>query len=246
MGLESSITRVSDLNASWPLSTDERSQGDDHLRNIKVALLSLLVNPVTQLNLQYTLGALVQFTASGTWTRPAGCRAVLAIAIGQGAGGGGGGSVTGGGGGGGGGCSIGLISVASKATIPVVIGQKGLGGTAGSGGTSNVTPTSFDVLIARTGLPGTQGSPSSVVGPYGGGGGISEGGDLNFTGAPGAPGASWDCGGNGGASFFGGAGMGQGGGWETARSAGGGGGGGTVGQTGGDGYNGLVVILELY
>jgi len=42
VGLESSVTKIEDLNESWPLSTDERRQGDDHLRNIKVALKSLL------------------------------------------------------------------------------------------------------------------------------------------------------------------------------------------------------------
>jgi len=42
VGLESSVTKIEDLNESWPLSTDERRQGDDHLRNIKAALKSLL------------------------------------------------------------------------------------------------------------------------------------------------------------------------------------------------------------
>jgi hypothetical protein len=44
MGLES-VTKISDLNASWPLLTDERSKGDDHLRLIKVAVKSILTNP---------------------------------------------------------------------------------------------------------------------------------------------------------------------------------------------------------
>jgi len=38
MGLES-VTHISDLVASYPLSTDTRSEGDDHIRNIKDALL---------------------------------------------------------------------------------------------------------------------------------------------------------------------------------------------------------------
>jgi hypothetical protein len=42
MGLEASVTKISDLNQSWPLSTDKRKEGDDHLRYIKVAVRSLL------------------------------------------------------------------------------------------------------------------------------------------------------------------------------------------------------------
>lgn len=44
MGLEGSVSKIEDLNSSWPLSSDERSQGDDHFRNLKVALKSLLTN----------------------------------------------------------------------------------------------------------------------------------------------------------------------------------------------------------
>lgn len=44
MGLEVGVTKIADLNSTWPTSTDERSNGDDHLRNIKVALKSLLTD----------------------------------------------------------------------------------------------------------------------------------------------------------------------------------------------------------
>ena len=44
MGLET-VTTVSDLNTSWPLATDSRRQGDDHIRGLKVAVKSLLTNP---------------------------------------------------------------------------------------------------------------------------------------------------------------------------------------------------------
>ena len=43
MGLES-VTHITDLNTLWPLSTDAKSSGDDHLRNIKVALKTDLAN----------------------------------------------------------------------------------------------------------------------------------------------------------------------------------------------------------
>ena len=49
MGLES-VTRISDLNAAWPLGTDERAEGDNHLRAIKTAVRSLLTD-VNQIRL---------------------------------------------------------------------------------------------------------------------------------------------------------------------------------------------------
>lgn len=43
MGLES-VTDAGDLNVLWPLSTDPRTEGDDHIRAIKVAIASLLTD----------------------------------------------------------------------------------------------------------------------------------------------------------------------------------------------------------
>lgn len=42
MGLESGVASISDLNSAWPTGTEGKDEGDDHLRNIKVALRSLL------------------------------------------------------------------------------------------------------------------------------------------------------------------------------------------------------------
>ena len=43
MALETSVTHVDDLNVNWPDgSTDSRRKGDDHIRNIKVALKTTL------------------------------------------------------------------------------------------------------------------------------------------------------------------------------------------------------------
>tara|TARA_R110001583_G_scaffold105947_1_gene253934 strand:+ start:340 stop:819 length:480 start_codon:yes stop_codon:yes gene_type:complete len=61
MGLES-VTHISDLVASYPLSTDTRSEGDDHIRNIKDALLRDFPNinaivSVTPAELNYLDGA---------------------------------------------------------------------------------------------------------------------------------------------------------------------------------------------
>lgn len=45
MGLEGGVVDLGDLNPLWPLATDERSTADDHLRNIKTAVTSLLTFP---------------------------------------------------------------------------------------------------------------------------------------------------------------------------------------------------------
>lgn len=43
MGLES-VSQISDLNTAWPLGSDDIAEGDDHLRNVKVAVKSLLTD----------------------------------------------------------------------------------------------------------------------------------------------------------------------------------------------------------
>ncbi|MBW2081586.1 MAG: hypothetical protein JRI39_00530 [Deltaproteobacteria bacterium] len=45
MGLESATT-PNDFNTDWPLATDPRTQGDDHIRLIKKALTQLDQLPV--------------------------------------------------------------------------------------------------------------------------------------------------------------------------------------------------------
>jgi hypothetical protein len=44
MGVESSPEYATDLNPSWPLSSDTRREGDDHLRNIKTVIQNLSKN----------------------------------------------------------------------------------------------------------------------------------------------------------------------------------------------------------
>lgn len=49
MGLEV-VNNIGDLNPAWPLGTDPKSQGDDHLRNVKGAIvtdLGSLAGPLT-------------------------------------------------------------------------------------------------------------------------------------------------------------------------------------------------------
>ncbi|ALK96979.1 hypothetical protein AB595_04715 [Massilia sp. WF1] len=40
MPLEPTVTDIDDLNPAWPLSADPKSDGDDHIRNLKKALLN--------------------------------------------------------------------------------------------------------------------------------------------------------------------------------------------------------------
>ena len=44
MTIESPVSYTSDLNASYPGATDAKSEGDDHIRNIKTALKNTFVN----------------------------------------------------------------------------------------------------------------------------------------------------------------------------------------------------------
>lgn len=80
------------------------------------------------------------FTASGTWTKPAGVTAVYVLAFGGG-GGGGGGATTYGGGGGGGAAVVSRIFPASilGSTASVTIGAGGTGGAAGANGNQGGT-----------------------------------------------------------------------------------------------------------
>lgn len=62
MGLEA-VTDISDLNIVWPLSTDSRKEGDDHIRNLKIAVKSLTTAGG---------GGLAQLFFPGSWTGDSG------------------------------------------------------------------------------------------------------------------------------------------------------------------------------
>ena len=121
------------------------------------------------------------FTASGTWTMPAGTNRVFVVAVGGGGGGGSSGCAPcGGGGGGGGGYAQKWITSGLTSTVEVTVGEGGLGlsGVAGrSGGTS-----SFGPFLSATGGGG------GAFGPQGGSAGTGTGGDLNLTGRAGQDG----------------------------------------------------------
>lgn len=183
------------------------------------------------------------FTASGTWTKPAGVTYVI-VEVQAGGGGGGGTSSTGGAaGGGGGGYSRELITSLS-ATETVTVGTGGTGGTSAgtTGGAGNTS--SFGAYLSATG--GAGGTGVATGGADGVDGGVGSGGSFNSAGNPGGIGSS-SVGGYGGASHLGAGGKtNRGGGAGTAGGNYGGGGGGAyfTASAGGNGAGGLVVVWE--
>lgn len=135
------------------------------------------------------------FTASGTWTRPAGVDTVHVKVVGGGAGGGAGGgssaaNATGGSGGGGGagGYSEGLIAVTGNAAVTI-----GAGGAAGAGGGTSSFAGSTTIQATGGSAGGSGGNRSGStpgIGGTGGTGGVGSGGTLNLSGGSGADGAT--------------------------------------------------------
>lgn len=238
MGLETGVTRPSDLDPTWPLDADDAKKGDDHLRAVKTAVQWLTAFTSIQ-----------TFTTSGTWTRPTGIKKVLIACLGGGSGGGGG--VTSGfsgGGGSSGGWAMKLLDVSAIASATVTIGAGGVAGAVGGGLAGDGGDTSFVATTTRcqgrrgnagTGTPQTGG----VADPRG-----NAVGDIIFPGVDGNTGlnvpTNGASGGNGGNGSRGG-GTAQN---AQANSGGGGGGGGAspAGQgAGGTGGSGYCIVFEF-
>lgn len=203
------------------------------------------------------------FTASGTYTKPAGLVAAIVEVCGAG-GGGGGGAATGapyswaGGGGGGSSSRRRLLASAIGATETVTIGAGGSAGTSagGNGGTGGTS--SLGALVNAPGGVGGDGAVSgSTSYPGGAGGAVGSAGDIFFVGGAGSDSSSTGTGssnftGKGGDSRYGGGGLAVNI-WETAGNVGkqyGGGGsggcGGASGFAGGAGFAGVIIVTEFY
>lgn len=187
------------------------------------------------------------YYTSNVFVVPANCTRARVRVWGAGAGGGGNNDFGSAGGGGGGGYVEATVVLVPGSTIPVTVGQGGLGGSnsavtlndGGSGGSS-----SFGTYISATGGLGGLGTVGGGTGS-GGGGGAGYGSTV------------WGAGGNGGGGFtvglsaiggHGGSGaMGGGGGSNGVYAGpgsfpGGGGAGAANDSAGGDGANGMVVV----
>jgi hypothetical protein len=190
------------------------------------------------------------FTASGTWTKPAGVNTILAVCTGGGGGGGGCLSTNTTGGGAAGGTAIKFTS-SPASSYTVTIGAGGAGGASGGNAGSAGATSSLGALISAT---GGEGAGAAVHG--GTSGGTGTGGDLNIDGGAGANGtgsgsSGLDNGGLGGSSFLGGGGRGGfgsetgGRAGEAYGSGGGGAGGNNSASAGGAGKDGIIWVLEF-
>jgi hypothetical protein len=194
---------------------------------------------VQQNKFSYQLKTIQTFTASGTWTKPAGCRAAYIKLVGGG--GSGGNSTSGGTGGGGGGYSEKFITSGLGATETITVGLGGIAATNGNNGNTGGT-TSFGAHCSATG--GTGGKTANGLGV--GSGGTGSGGDINIQGGGGTVSITTSQGGNGGGSMLSGSIAGAIGSGVPTGQLYGGGSGGTNGGTGAAGAAGIVIVYEYY
>jgi len=209
-------------------------------------------NPFAVSNLTASTGVFSNiqvFTASGTFTVPAGVTKVKATVVGGGGGGAGtnsgyGAGYNGGGSGGAGGAAIGVFSVTPGTAYAVTVGAGGAGGTGASPPTNGTVggTSSFGSFASATGGGGGINNGGSNAGSAGGAG---VGGTLNVPGGYGTDGQgdNFVLGGVGGASLLGGGGRAGDSGGENGQAFGSGGGGayGPAGN-GGSGANGVVIL----
>jgi len=193
------------------------------------------------------------FTASGNWSKPAGCRFIELEVYGAGGGGGGSNNADRSGtGGGAGGYARKLIDVTGIPSATVTVGSGGSGGSVSGDGSSGGNSSWDDgthVVTANGGNGGERWGPSD-----GAAGGAASGGDVNATGGAGdSPTDTYGgrVGGGGGDSAVGAGGASTVNGQTGYAGDRGGGGSGGAGDTsnafaGGDGGDGFVSVREFY
>lgn len=231
------------------------------LAQIAADLPANSLSPAVILNTYGTLGNTEYYTASDTWTKPAGLKYVVVEVQGAGGGGGGSGNTAerlGAGGAGGGYAKKKILAAALSSTETVTIGAAGAAGTTtGDGGSGGAS--SFGAhATGNGGAGGVAGSTSTAIdGPSGGTG---TGGDINISGQDGFAGGTIAASGVGSGyrSGFGGSsiyghGAPRGSGSNDAGKAGAGYGAGgsggsrnTVSSAGGAGTAGLVIVNEYF
>ena len=178
-----SVTKISDLNELWPLGTDPRSEGDDHIRNIKKALKASDGGAVTNIVVSVK-------TTSGTYAKPAGLKLLEVTCVGGGGGShtcnttaAGQSSATSGAGGGGVATKIFKAAELSASTSYTV----------GAGGAANAGAGGSSVMQGVTGGGGGIGSGPTGAGSTWtssnpGNGGAASGGTQNYPGGDGQQG----------------------------------------------------------
>jgi hypothetical protein len=81
MPLES-VTKIVDLNELWPLGSDQKLEGDDHIRNLKKAIKSLL-SDVAQIGFKLLEVTLTAATTNIDYTGVVNEGAILTVIIRQ-------------------------------------------------------------------------------------------------------------------------------------------------------------------
>lgn len=229
-----SASLIQQLNELWPLGTDPKSEGDNHIRLIKSVLKVAKFVPK----------GVTVFLNSGSWTNPGWAKSVIVICIGGGGAGGKGDSAfsEGGGGGGSGAMAISVANTTGVGSVNVTVGLGGNADIPGPNGGDGASTSFGSFCVAAGGKGGGRTYPGV------GGAAVDCVGTLRFDGHPGSPAVYFST-----SQRIGGKGGGAGGGSSDSAqgrvNSGGGGAGGAMFAgsgvvLGGNGGSGRCIVLE--